>query len=151
MNVRRRARPAGRSPRTRARTNLPPLAVQFIPLCRDQRDVRIVQGALALRSLLRHLADDSAGRSLLESGGRAFVSASLRPYVLAALADEDEGRPALIVAGDDRQARDLAADIKQWLAPPRGPFSPSRGVAYESHLAPPPHLVGLRVAALDAL
>ena len=30
-------------------------------------------------------------------------------------------------------------------------FYPSRGVAYESHLAPPPHLVGLRVAALDAL
>ena len=30
-------------------------------------------------------------------------------------------------------------------------YYPSRGVAYESHLAPPPHLVGLRVAALDAL
>ena len=30
-------------------------------------------------------------------------------------------------------------------------FYPSRGVAYESHLTPPPHLVGLRVAALDAL
>ena len=28
---------------------------------------------------------------------------------------------------------------------------PARGVQYESHLAPPPHLVGLRVAALDAL
>ena len=27
-------------------------------------------------------------------------------------------------------------------------YYPSRGVAYESHLAPPPHLVGLRVAAL---
>jgi len=27
----------------------------------------------------------------------------------------------------------------------------SRGVAYESHLTPPAHLVGLRVAALDAL
>src|SRR3954447_3187476 len=106
---------------------------------------------MALRSLLRHLNDDEAGRSLLESGGRAFVSASLRPYTLAALADEEPGRPALIVAGDDRQARDLAADIKQWLAPRRVAFYPSRGVAYESHLAPPPHLVGLRVAALDAL
>ena len=28
---------------------------------------------------------------------------------------------------------------------------PARGVRYESHLAPPPHLVGLRIAALDAL
>ena len=106
---------------------------------------------MALRSLLRHLADDPAGRSLLASGGRAFVSSSLRPYVLAALADEERGRPALIVAGDDRQARDLAADLKQWLAPRKVAFYPSRGVAYESHLAPPPHLVGLRVAALDAL
>jgi tagatose-6-phosphate ketose/aldose isomerase len=30
-------------------------------------------------------------------------------------------------------------------------FYPSRGVTYESHLTPPPHLTGLRVAALDAL
>src|SRR3954453_3439214 len=104
-----------------------------------------------LRTLLRHLADDEAGRSLLENGGRAFVSSSLRPYTLAALAEEQPDRPALIVAGDDRQARDLAADLKQWLSPRAGRFYPSRGVAYESHLAPPPHLVGLRVAALDAL
>src|SRR3954453_22301506 len=104
-----------------------------------------------LRTLLRHLADDEAGRSLLENGGRAFVSSSLRPYALAALADEQADRPALIVAGDDRQARDLAADLKQWLAPRRVAFYPSRGVAYESHLAPAPHLVGLRIAAIDAL
>ena len=30
-------------------------------------------------------------------------------------------------------------------------FYPARGVRYESQLAPPPHLVGLRIAALDAL
>ena len=30
-------------------------------------------------------------------------------------------------------------------------FYPARGMRYESHLAPPPHLVGLRIAALDAL
>src|SRR3954451_5366933 len=109
---------------------------------------------MALRSLLRHLNDDEAGRSLLSHGGRAFVSASLRPYTLAALADgygAPPTRPALIVAGDDRQARDLAADIKQWLSPRKVAFYPSRGVAYESHLAPPPHLTGLRIAALDAL
>src|SRR3954467_15702574 len=94
---------------------------------------------MALRSLLRHLNDDEAGRSLLESGGRAFVSASLRPYTLAALADEEPGRPALIVAGDDRQARDLAADIKQWLSPRAGRLYPSPGGAQESPLPPPPH------------
>src|SRR5213078_4485241 len=59
--------------------------------------------------------------------------------------------PALVVAGHHRQARDLAHDLEAWLAPRPVHLYPSRGVAYESHLAPPPHLVGLRVAALDAL
>ncbi|MEA2155301.1 MAG: hypothetical protein QOE11_1441, partial [Solirubrobacteraceae bacterium] len=104
-----------------------------------------------LRPLLSHLSDDPDGTALARDGGRAFVSASLRPYVLAALADGDAGRPTLVVAGDDRQARDLAADLRAWLHPRPVRFYPSRGVAYESHLTPPPHLVGLRVAALDAL
>jgi transcription-repair coupling factor (superfamily II helicase) len=106
---------------------------------------------MTLRPLLSHLTDADDGATLARDGGAAFVSASLRPYVLAALADEDPSRPALIVAGDDRQARDLAADLRAWLHPRPVRFYPSRGVAYESHLAPPPHLVGLRVAALDAL
>ena len=104
-----------------------------------------------LRPLLSHLSADPDGAALARDGGRAFVSASLRPYVLAALADEDRARPTLVVAGDDRQARDLAADLRAWLHPRPVRFYPSRGVAYESHLTPPPHLVGLRVAALDAL
>ncbi|MDQ3675846.1 MAG: transcription-repair coupling factor [Actinomycetota bacterium] len=108
---------------------------------------------MSLRTLLSHLTDDVAadGATLARDGGRAFVSASLRPYVLAAVADEDPTRPTLVVAGDDRHARDLAADVRAWLHPRPVRFYPSRGVAYESHLTPPPHLVGLRVAALDAL
>src|SRR4051794_27338646 len=111
---------------------------------------------MALRPLLRQLATSPDGAALAREGGRAFVSASLRPYLVAALLDGVDdalaaGRPALVVAGDDRQARDLAADLRHWLAPRPVRFYPSRGVAYESHLAPPPHLVGLRVAALDAL
>ena len=69
---------------------------------------------------------------------RAFVSSSLRPYLLAALVDSDPSRPALVVAGDDRSARDLAADLKAFLAPRPVRFYPARGVQYESHLAPPP-------------
>jgi transcription-repair coupling factor (superfamily II helicase) len=111
---------------------------------------------MALRPLLSHLSDDPNGVTLAREGGRAFVSQSLRAYVVAALVDGIDGalaagRPALVVAGDDRQARDLAADLRAWLAPRPVRFYPSRGVAYESHLAPPAHLVGLRVAALDAL
>src|SRR4051794_28707111 len=111
---------------------------------------------MALRPLLRQLASSPDGVALARDGGRAFVSASLRPYLVAGLLDGVDdalasGKPALVVAGDDRQARDLAADLRHWLAPRPVRFYPSRGVAYESHLAPPPHLVGLRVAALDAL
>jgi transcription-repair coupling factor (superfamily II helicase) len=105
---------------------------------------------MALRSLLTHLDDAPDGTALQRPGARAFVSQALRPYVVAALADADP-QPTLVVAGDDRQARDLAADLGAWLAPRPVRFYPSRGVTYESHLAPPPHLVGLRVAALDAL
>jgi transcription-repair coupling factor (superfamily II helicase) len=103
-----------------------------------------------LRPLLSHFQDADDGRRLAAEGGRAFVSQSLRPYLIAALADMDPA-PALVVAGDDRQARDLAGDLRHWLAPRPVRFYPSRGVTYESHLAPPAHLVGLRVAALDSL
>jgi transcription-repair coupling factor (superfamily II helicase) len=106
---------------------------------------------MSLRPLLSHLTDDADGATLARDGGAAFVSASLRPYVLAAVAEQDRARPPRGVAGDDRQARDLAADLRAWLHPRPVRFYPSRGVAYESHLTPPPHLVGLRVAALDAL
>src|SRR3954464_15530140 len=99
----------------------------------------------------RDLADAATGNGGAQGGERAFVSASLRPYLLAALVDSSPDRPALVIAGDDRAARDLAADLKTFLSPRTVRFYPARGVRYESHLAPPPHLVGLRVAALDAL
>jgi len=79
------------------------------------------------------------------------VSQSLRPFLLSALLDRDPDTPAIVVAGDDRAARDLAAGLKAWLEPRTVRYYPSRGVTYESHLTPPPHLVGLRIAALDAL
>src|SRR5437764_1812171 len=106
---------------------------------------------MPLRPLLAHAADDSAASALARDGGQAFVSPSLRPYLVAAIADHAPEGPLIVAAGDDRSARDLAADLRAWLAPRPVRFYPSRGVAYESHLAPPPHLVGLRVAALDAL
>ncbi len=104
-----------------------------------------------LSTLLSHADDDPQTAALVRGGGRAFVSQSLRPYLIAALLDRDPGRPAIVVAGDDRAARDLAAGLRVWLDPRTVRYYPSRGVTYESHLAPPPHLVGLRIAALDAL
>ncbi len=104
-----------------------------------------------LRTLLTHADTDPQTLELAGEGGHAFVSQSLRPYLLAALLDRNPEQPAIVVAGDDRAARDLAAALKTWLEPRTVRFYPSRGVTYESHLAPPPHLVGLRIAALDAL
>jgi transcription-repair coupling factor (superfamily II helicase) len=114
----------------------------------------MVAEAPAMRTLLGLIQEDAPACRLAREGGHAFVSASLRPYLIAALAEFDERarkRPLMVVVGDDRAARDLASDLRAWLAPRRVRYYPSRGVAYESHLAPPPHLVGLRVAALDAL
>ncbi|MBA2517023.1 MAG: DEAD/DEAH box helicase, partial [Solirubrobacterales bacterium] len=110
-----------------------------------------VPALVSLRPLLTHFDRDPSAVGLSQDGGDAFVSQSLRPFVLAALAERDLTRPTLVVAGDDRAARDLAQDLRAWLRPRAVRFYPSRGVAYESHLTPPPHLVGLRVAALDSL
>jgi transcription-repair coupling factor (superfamily II helicase) len=110
---------------------------------------------MSLRQLLTYAHEDPSFEALTAAARkapqRAFVSNSLRPYLLASLLDSEPGRSALVVAGDDRSARDLAADLRVFLAPRPVRMYPARGVQYESHLAPPPHLVGLRIAALDAL
>src|SRR5215207_3150696 len=108
---------------------------------------------MSLRPLLTYAHEDPQVAALARDGGSAFASPSLRAYLAAAVAEAEPNaaRPAIVVAGDDRGARDLAADLRAWLRPRPVRFYPSRGVAYESHLAPPPHLVGLRVAALDSL
>jgi len=116
------------------------------------------QGA-GLRPLLELAGDDprfAALAAALGAGERADarISAAIRPYLLAALLESEPGlggRPALVVAADDAGARDLARALGAYLAPRRVRLYPSRGTGYESHLAPPPHLVGLRIGALDAL
>src|SRR5689334_8915008 len=95
-------------------------------------------------------------RAASEGGEQVAVRAStmLRPLLLASLLEDERGlgeRPVLLVAADDRSARDLAADLRAYLAPRRVRLYPSRGTGYASHVTPPPHLVGLRIDALDAL
>src|SRR3954466_8063665 len=77
-----------------------------------------------LRPFLSLVHDDPQIAALARDGGRAFVAVSLRAYLVAALADEvyAASAPALVVAGDDRQARDLAHDLEAWLAPPPPPW-----------------------------
>jgi transcription-repair coupling factor (superfamily II helicase) len=104
-----------------------------------------------LSTLLSAADLDPQATALAQDGGSAFVSQSLQPYLLAALLDRTPAESAIVVAGDDRRARELAAGLRAWLEPRPVRYYPSRGVTYESHLAPPPHLVGLRIAALDSL
>ena len=113
---------------------------------------------MSLRPLLAIAAEDARFGALAAAarGGSAEVhmSAAIRPFLLAALVSSDDGladRPALIVAPDDIAARDLARDLRAYLAPRRVRYYPSRGTGFASHVAPPPHLVGLRIAALDSL
>jgi transcription-repair coupling factor (superfamily II helicase) len=118
---------------------------------------------MSLRPLIEIAAESERVHALAgrvreaADGGEAVevrASAMLRPLLLAALLEDDRGladRPALLVAADDRSARDLAADLRAYLAPRRVRFYPSRGTGYASHVTPPPHLVGLRIDALDSL
>ena len=119
---------------------------------------------MSLRPLIDVALEDDRFRSLAtavreaaDAGSEpvsAQMSSGVRPYLLAALAEAEyglAGRPVLIVTPDDRSARDLAREAGAYLGARRPRYYPSRGTGYASHVAPPPHLVGLRVAALDAL
>ena len=118
---------------------------------------------MSLRPLIEIAADNERVHALTgrvrdaAAGGEALdvpASTMLRPLLLAAILEDERGlagRPALLVSPDDRSARDLAADLRAYLAPRRVRLYPSRGTGFASHVTPPPHLVGLRIDALDAL
>jgi len=118
---------------------------------------------MSLRPLIEIAAENERVHALVGDVGAAAAggdavsaqaSPTLRPLLLAALLEDDRGlagRPALLVSADDRSARDLAADLRAYLAPRPVRLYPSRGTGYASHVTPPPHLVGLRIDALDAL
>ncbi len=105
----------------------------------------------AIASLLDRADSEGSLTKLLASGGEAFVSSGMRPFVIAALAASEADLPTLVVAGDDAGARRLAEDLRAWLSPREVLLYPTRGISGGSHLAPPSHLVGLRLGALDAL
>jgi transcription-repair coupling factor (superfamily II helicase) len=114
---------------------------------------------MSLAPLLDIAAEGDRFRSLASAVRRggpasAHMSPGVRPFLLAALVSTELAparRPTLIVTADDRSARDLARELGAYLAPLGVRYYPSRGTGYESHVVPPPHLVGLRIAALDAL
>src|SRR5919201_1708636 len=81
---------------------------------------------------------------------RARVSEPALPLLLAALHLRLE-RPLVCLLPEDADARDAAEAAAWFLGEERVAFMPSRGVRWESGLAPPPHLVGERARALEVL
>src|SRR5215475_10486433 len=81
---------------------------------------------------------------------RARVSESALPLLLASLHDRLE-RGLVVLLPEDADARDAAEGAAWFLGDDAVGLLPSRGVAWDSGLAPPPHLVGERARALHVL
>ena len=80
----------------------------------------------------------------------ARVSEPALPLLLASLYEE-LGRPLVLLAPEDQDARDAAEGAAWFLGDERVAMLPSRGVHWGSGLDPAPHLVGERARALDVL
>src|SRR6201987_1756489 len=81
---------------------------------------------------------------------RARVSESALPVLLATLHERLEGE-LVVLLPEDADARDAAEGAAWFLGDDPVGLLPSRGVSWESGLAPPPHLVGERARALHVL
>ena len=104
-----------------------------------------------LHPILREVAESDRLREFAAAlPVRARVSEPALPLVVAALFEE-LGRGLVLLAPEDADARDVAEAAAWYLGDERVAFLPSRGVRWESGLAPPPHLVGERARALDVL
>ncbi len=105
-----------------------------------------------LYSLAELLADNEelAALALALPATSARVSEPALPLVLAAL-HVRLGRSLVCLVPDDEDARDAAEAAAWYVGNDSVAFLPSRGVAPESGLQPPPHLVGERLRALEVL
>ena len=105
-----------------------------------------------LHPFVRELAESERFRSFLDQlpDTRARVSEPALPLVVAALY-EALGRPLVVLAPEDADARDIAEAAAWFLGDDEVALLPSRGVSWGSGLEPPPHLVGERARALDVL
>lgn len=107
---------------------------------------------MSLNIPVEQVEDDAYFDALTKPHALTFISSAFTPFALSvALQRNARDRTAIIVAADDQTARDLTADLAAFLPHRSVKHYPARGVLYESHLDPPTHLVGLRIAALDSL
>ena len=104
-----------------------------------------------LHAVVRELVEDERVAAFVDAlPARARVSEAALPPLLATLHQRLE-RGLVVLLPEDADARD-AADAAAWfLGDDAVGLLPSRGVSWESGLAPPPHLVGERARALRIL
>jgi len=104
-----------------------------------------------LHPFVRELRESERLRAYAEAfPAAARVSEPALPLLLAALYEE-LGRPLVLLAPEDADARDAAEAAGWFLGDERVALLPSRGVHWGSGLEPAPHLVGERARALDVL
>jgi len=104
-----------------------------------------------LHILVDRLRADERLRAFAEAlPARARVAEPALPLLVAALYEELD-RGLCVLVPEDTDARDLAEAAGWFLGEDRVALFPSRGVSVASGLEPPPHLVGERARALDAL
>jgi transcription-repair coupling factor (superfamily II helicase) len=104
-----------------------------------------------LHAFVRRLVENERVAELTDAlPTRARVSESALPLLLATL-HERIVRGLVIVLPEDADARDAAEGAAWFLGDDAVGLLPSRGVSWESGLAPPPHLVGERARALHVL
>src|SRR6266540_1029956 len=104
-----------------------------------------------LHVVASELAESERLRAFAEAlPASARVSEPALPLLLAALHLHLE-RGLLCLLPEDADARDAAEAAGWFLGEDQVAFMPGRGVALDSGLQPPPHLVGERFRALDTL
>src|SRR6478609_8624941 len=104
-----------------------------------------------LHAVVRELVEDERVAAFVDAlPARARVSEAALPPLLATL-HEKLGRGLVVLLPEDTDARDTADAAAWFLGDDAVGLLPSRGVSYESGLAPPPHLVGERARALHVL
>jgi transcription-repair coupling factor (superfamily II helicase) len=104
-----------------------------------------------LHAFVRELVDHERLGELSDAlPSRARVSEPALPLLLASL-HERLGSGLVVLLAEDADARDAAEAAAWFLGDDAVGLLPSRGVTWESGLAPPPHLVGERARALHVL
>jgi transcription-repair coupling factor (superfamily II helicase) len=104
-----------------------------------------------LHAFVRELVEYERLAELAEAlPTRARVSEPALPVLLSSLHERLE-RGLVVLLPEDADARDAADGAAWFLGDDAVGLLPSRGVTWESGLAPPPHLVGERARALHVL